>query len=105
MASSSGSGSVRRTPIPALRIIAAAAMPVMSESCAFQSSAGRGGRRSSRNPSPSATTSWSGRGRLAPPRSRSSASRRVPTSLSSVAGSATDGSAPGPPSAASWTAA
>jgi hypothetical protein len=45
-AASSGWGMVRRIPTFACSMSCAAAMPVMSDSCAFQSSTGSGVRRS-----------------------------------------------------------
>ncbi|MNI83134.1 hypothetical protein D3C73_1399150 [compost metagenome] len=76
---------VRRMPTFPSSIICAAAMPVMSEICAFQSSTGREGAAAILYPPPSVawTISCSGMLRLAPPRRRSSSTRLIPTSLRS----------------------
>ena len=91
---------VRRMPTPPLTIISAAAMPVIREIWAFQSSASSGGLKYNRKwPCSSSATSCSGIGRLAPPRLRSKAIRLSPTSFRSMSRSSAD-----PESTACWTA-
>lgn len=104
--------------MPPRSMMSAAAMPVSSDTCAFQSSIGSPGSRSSRYapcpsrisagssspragaPSGSATTRVSGRLRLAPPRSLSRAERSAPNQ-----GSAAKASGAVPPSTAACASA
>ena len=80
----SASGSVRTIPTPPSSISRAAHMPVSSEICAFHSSTGSVARLPSvHTPSAPCSTTCSGVGRVIPPRARSAASRRMPTSRSS----------------------
>ena len=80
----SASGSVRTMPMRPSSMSRAAHMPVSSEICAFHSSTGRVARLPRvHTPSAPCSTTCSGVGSVMPPRARSAASRRMPTSRSS----------------------
>ncbi len=81
-APSSGIGSVRSTPIPALSISSAAAIPVRREISAFQASTSVRTRMTIFQPSPSGTISCSGSPSSIAPSPTRCFSRRAPRSAS-----------------------
>ena len=71
MSARCGAGIVRNNPIPASIMIWAAAMPVMSEICAFHFSIGKDCSYSKTKLPSERTTFWVGMLRLTAPRARS----------------------------------
>ena len=78
--SGSATGTVRSRPTSPLSISSAAAIPVMSEICAFHCSTGSGARNWSPKPPSRWVITCSGIARLTPPRCTSRCPRRRPTS-------------------------